>query len=105
MHGLRRTLEEAWQISGKCIDFSQKEWNSWISIGKMFPRLLSNHTNKKINSRFIKILDVISKVKKKPFEDNIRECLYGLRVEKNLLNKSLKSDNCKGKVLYSASLK
>ena len=45
-----------------------------------------------------------AKFLKKPFEDSIKECLYDLRVEKNLLNKSLKSDNCKGKVLYSASL-
>lgn len=76
-----------------------------IHIGRKVSQITAlSYKQKKINSRFIKNLDVKSKAKK-PFEDNIRECLYDLRVEKTLLNKSLKSENCKGKVLRSSSLK
>lgn len=62
-------------------------------------QITTYHTNKNVNSRFIKKSDVKIKAKN-PFEDNVRECLHDFRVKNNLLNNPLKNANCKAKILY-----
>lgn len=75
------------------------------TIGYPCGRNFSQITTLLYTNQFqIRNLDVKSKIKK-PFEDNIGECLCDLRVEKNLWNKPWTVLTVKERLIHSSSLK
>lgn len=79
--------EDTAELGVKTGLFSKWHWDSWVSITKTWklsPLHLTSHT--KINVRQITVLDMKNKTIKF-LQENIKECLYKLGVDKNFLKK------------------